>query len=450
MTNGDDLFRKRIDAILRDVREQHDHALSVLADTLVHTLAEHDANIRQEVEAELDAHTQTRVDAVQSAATSRLAQVEADAAAKLTALREQATSDLDRARAEAAADIARAGADAAARVAAAEKRTGDIERDRDERIAEIEMECATRIAEAERDRAARIAELEAAQATASGPPGAAAADLARLERLLDGVRALDAARTLSDVLEAVAVHAAREARRVAVLLVRADRLQGWRAIGFESAGVRDAATIDVDVKEGGIVTRAARTGRRAATSDRDAMPAAVATWSPPSFALLPGDRVGLAVPIAVGGHVVAVLYADEGRDEAAAGGADGWPEAVEMLARHAARCLEALTAAKAVAARRASPRPAASAARDVAESPDDAAKRYAKLLVSEIKLYHQPAVDAGRRASDLSERLAPEIARARSLYEERIGPDVRSRTDYFNQELVRTLADGNATLLGER
>ncbi len=84
------------------------------------------------------------------------------------------------------------------------------------------------------------------------------------------------------------------------------------------------------------------------------------------------------------------------------------------------------------------------------ESEEDAsALRYARLLISEIKLYHEDAVDQGRRDANLLERLGAEIARARRLYEERVPPDVRSRGDHFGQELVRTLANGDPRLLGQ-
>ncbi len=75
------------------------------------------------------------------------------------------------------------------------------------------------------------------------------------------------------------------------------------------------------------------------------------------------------------------------------------------------------------------------------------ARRYARLLVSEIKLYHEAAVADGRRDRNLATRLGGEIARARALYEERVPPQVRQRADYFHDELVRLLADGDATLL---
>jgi hypothetical protein len=84
---------------------------------------------------------------------------------------------------------------------------------------------------------------------------------------------------------------------------------------------------------------------------------------------------------------------------------------------------------------------------DEGEEADSSARRYAKLLVSEIKLYHEAAVVAGRRDRDLATRLGGEISRARVLYEQRVPAAIRDRADYFRDELVRTLANGDATLL---
>jgi hypothetical protein len=69
--------------------------------------------------------------------------------------------------------------------------------------------------------------------------------------------------------------------------------------------------------------------------------------------------------------------------------------------------------------------------------------------VSEIKLYHAALVDEGRKARDLRQRLHEQIARARQLYEEKVSLAIRHHADYFEQELVRTLADGNPVLLGQ-
>jgi hypothetical protein len=52
------------------------------------------------------------------------------------------------------------------------------------------------------------------------------------------------------------------------------------------------------------------------------------------------------VPLKVGERVVAVMYADDvGAGERMVPAP--WPEALELLARHAARCLEVITARRA-------------------------------------------------------------------------------------------------------
>lgn len=78
----------------------------------------------------------------------------------------------------------------------------------------------------------------------------------------------------------------------------------------------------------------------------------------------------------------------------------------------------------------------------------DEARRFARLLVSEIKLYNEPKVDLGRRNKDLYERLKEDIDRSRQMYDERISDDVRKTSNYFYDELVRILADGDASALG--
>jgi len=76
------------------------------------------------------------------------------------------------------------------------------------------------------------------------------------------------------------------------------------------------------------------------------------------------------------------------------------------------------------------------------------ARRFAKLLVSEIKLYNERAVQEGREKGNLYERLKEDIDRSRQMYDERIPEDVRSSSNFFYEELVRTLADGRAEALG--
>ena len=76
------------------------------------------------------------------------------------------------------------------------------------------------------------------------------------------------------------------------------------------------------------------------------------------------------------------------------------------------------------------------------------AKRFARLLVSEIKLYNEQRVTDGRRNHDLYTRLKKDIERSREMYERRVSPTVAKRADYFHQELIRILGDNDPTALG--
>jgi hypothetical protein len=76
------------------------------------------------------------------------------------------------------------------------------------------------------------------------------------------------------------------------------------------------------------------------------------------------------------------------------------------------------------------------------------ARRFARLLVSEIKLYNERAVLEGRERGNLYQRLREDIDRSRQMYDERIPSDVRSQTNFFYEELVRILADGRQEALG--
>ena len=78
----------------------------------------------------------------------------------------------------------------------------------------------------------------------------------------------------------------------------------------------------------------------------------------------------------------------------------------------------------------------------------DDAKRFARLVVSEIKLYNEAKVAEGRRTKDIYERLKEDIERGRQMYQDRVPADLRRTTDYFGDELVRILAGGDASALG--
>src|SRR5262245_8432260 len=74
--------------------------------------------------------------------------------------------------------------------------------------------------------------------------------------------------------------------------------------------------------------------------------------------------------------------------------------------------------------------------------------RFARLLVEEIRLYNEVEVCEGRRNADLYQRLKKQIDRNREIYERRISPLIAAKTNYFDEELVKTLAGGDASKLG--
>jgi translation initiation factor 2 beta subunit (eIF-2beta)/eIF-5 len=82
------------------------------------------------------------------------------------------------------------------------------------------------------------------------------------------------------------------------------------------------------------------------------------------------------------------------------------------------------------------------------EAQREEARRFARLLISEIKLYNEEQVEQGRESNDIYQRLREDIDRSREMFDKRISAEVRESQDYFQDELVRVLADGDPDLLG--
>ena len=74
--------------------------------------------------------------------------------------------------------------------------------------------------------------------------------------------------------------------------------------------------------------------------------------------------------------------------------------------------------------------------------------RYAKLLITELKLYNERNVEIGRRNKDLYSRMQSDIDKSREMYDTRIGARKFAHPDYFHDELVKELADGDESNLG--
>jgi hypothetical protein len=75
------------------------------------------------------------------------------------------------------------------------------------------------------------------------------------------------------------------------------------------------------------------------------------------------------------------------------------------------------------------------------------ARRFSRLLVSEIVLYNEKQAEEGRRSKDIYERLKDDIDRSLQMYEQRVDSKVRSASNYFYDEMVRTLANGDESAI---
>lgn len=177
------------------------------------------------------------------------------------------------------------------------------------------------------------------------------------DRLLTAIRALDRARSLTEILESLADSAGREAPRAALLLLRENRLHVWRVIGFGGFGAdSNKPSLVVSMEEAGVMATAVRMNSVSTSS------------SGPTFAQLPAGSTAVAAPISVAGEIVAVLYVDQGIRN---------PQSpipipiIEFLTRHASRCLEALIAIKAARTLMLRPQPDADTLQPAGVSADE-------------------------------------------------------------------------------
>lgn len=76
------------------------------------------------------------------------------------------------------------------------------------------------------------------------------------------------------------------------------------------------------------------------------------------------------------------------------------------------------------------------------------AQRFARLLVDEIKLYNQAKVNEGRRNKDLYDRLKEDIEKSRATFQKRYGNTAAASGDYFQKEVLRSLAEDDLSVMG--
>ncbi len=262
-------------------------------------------------------------------------------------------------------------------------------------------------------------------------------NLEELDRL---VQAVSEAASPSDLLRLLHEASRWAVPRGAVFLIRSGEIRGWNSRGYEPA-----------------VAAALRQVRA---------PCAPAPREPgaPDFGQpQPADRV--VVPVAIRGTPIALLLG-----ERFAGESPWFPEVLQLLATVARLRLELDLALRKVAgagtagsgamevivrddpgsaAARASaprePEPPPPAAAEPAAIV--AARRYARLVATDIRLYHEQEVLLGQRHGDLAERLRDQLGLGKQTFLRRhgdLGPDGIA---LLHEAYVQVLAGGNTELL---
>lgn len=331
-------------------------------------------------------------------------------------------------------------------------------------------------------------QLEALTLAAPTPPVMAGAETGLLNAAVNSV--LDCS-TQADILGALLQGTENFAARAALFVVRGGTAIGWRATGLDNdEGIK---SLSIGLSEG-LAARAYREHAPAAASAVEFDSVFVSTYGAPA-----DGTNALVLPLMVRDKVAALVYADAGTSPG--GKVDA--SALECLVRFAGLWLEIVAVRKSgvapvehetekvphyaaasaepaypappaepayVAPETAyvSPEPAyttpepayvapepavAAPAVAVGTSPEDEevhkkAKRFAKLLVDEIKLYNQSKVAEGRTQRDLYSRLKDDIDKSRATYDRRYGATAAASGNYFTQELIRILANDDPSLLG--
>jgi hypothetical protein len=332
------------------------------------------------------------------------------------------------------------------------------------------------------------------------PPKKANVDLTSLTRLIEK---METAGTQSEVLNMLLRHISDWVTRAVLFVVKGESAMGWAAFGlgpdFDANKIRQ---LSISLSQNHILREAVQTGAAAHG------PAEHYSDSSELYLQFGGEfpKAALAFPIIVRGKIAGILYTDLNEElserpdlpnlltiacKSAGMTIDLLPVRPKVAPKQAPAAVEPEPAPAAVEpepAQEPEADPSATIASDVeshgaptmpisahpfrdtsAESSStvimpspvlmptvseedqklhEDAKRFARLLVSEIKLYNEAQVSAGRENKDLYERLKDDIERSRRMYLERVPEHIHSTTNYFYEELVRTLANGDPILLG--
>jgi len=265
-------------------------------------------------------------------------------------------------------------------------------------------------------------------------------ELARWARAV--ARADSPAKVFKTLLEA----SRTAAPRACVFLVRQGDAHGWGSVGYSTGEAQAQRTFRAALDQGWLVDVA-----REAEGGPCPRPAGM---NDPDFGqTAASDAVGCA--IAIDGRPIALMVGERKAEELP------WlPEGLALLAQAAQLRLEVNLARRKTAATgtetgsEAPAEPEGDAAQEAptetSEEPApeiEVARRYARLVATDIRLYNEEAVMLGRRNGDLAERLGEHIDRGKETFVRRHGDLGPAGIELLLEAYVQVLAAGDAALI---
>jgi hypothetical protein len=303
----------------------------------------------------------------------------------------------------------------------------------------------------------------------AGKGGAVGGDSAALQK---AVSAIQAGSNQKEILRALLDNTVLYSGRAALFVVKNGSAIGWQGIAFKNNDAIKDFGLDIN---SGLASRVMQLRALEAGASSDVDQHFTSRFGAPD-----GDVVLL--PLLLKDKISALVYADGGTEGGALDVAaldvlvratSAWLEVISQRKQaqrdgtpepemHTAPAANDPFAAHAPSHSQAEVEPAPAAAMSAAAawggptstpSGEDRethgkAQRFARLLIDEIKLYNHAKVSEGRKHKDLYDRLKEDIEKSRSTYQKRYGNSVAGAADYFSQELIRSLAEDDVSLLG--
>jgi hypothetical protein len=267
-----------------------------------------------------------------------------------------------------------------------------------------------------------------------------------LDRL---VRSLVEAATPTDVFKVLLEGSRQAVPRAAIFLIRQGRIKGWGSVGYGSEPSKLQRNYSTPADAGWLAQVAAS---ETAISESGSVTADLDFGQPPA-------AVAFGNTVWVLHNPIALLVAERPPDESP------WlSPLLGMLVRVAELRLDLdlvrrklkmavgtpviVEQEEAVAEQAVAEEPEAAAAKvEVDDTEMDAARRYAKLLATDIRLYNEEAVLLGRRNGDLVERLGEHLDRGKATFLRRHGELGPTALEILHEAYLQVLAGGDAELM---